>query len=372
MPQRRYRVGIDCRLSGQRHAGIGRYTENLVRQLLQQPTEIDWILFFSDQEQANQVLEVTPPGACQVVLAPYRHYSLMEQLKLPAVFSAQQLDLLHIPHFNLPFFYGGEVILTIHDLLWHEYRGAAVTTLPKWQYWLKYVLYRLTVDHAMKRAKRVIVPAQTVADQVSQYYPQSIAKISVVPEGVDERFFRVPAKRVSKYLVYLGSLYPHKNVRLVVEALQRLPEYSLRIVSSRTVFQDQLREYVAELGLTDRVSFLGYQTDEQVAELLSNGFALVQPSLSEGFGLTGLEAMAAGTPVIASDIPIFKEVYQNHAFFFTSKDVTSFVAAVQQVAQSERQQRLLNAQAFVKKYQWSKMAKSILSIYKAQLVHAND
>ncbi len=368
MSQTISRVGIDCRLAGQRHAGIGRYTEHLVRELLQRQTPYRWVLFFSDQEQADQVLaNVSYEGTVEVVLAPVQHYSLGEQLQMPSIFNQQRLDILHIPHFNVPFMYSGKVVVTIHDLLWHEYRGSAVTTLPKWQYWPKYVMYRLTASHAIRKAAAIIVPTQTVAKQVARYYPETVAKTVVIAEGVAPHFFEkssIPTpKAVQKYFVYLGSLYPHKNVTTVIQALRELPEYSLKVVSSRSAFQQRLAAFVSEQKLTDRVEFMGYQSDEKVRALLGEATALVQPSLSEGFGLTGLEAMAAGTPVIASDIPVFREVYQHHALFFSPQDTASFVQAAQTAATMDRQKHLKAAQTYAKQFQWSKMAESTLKVY---------
>jgi glycosyltransferase involved in cell wall biosynthesis len=367
MPNSVFRIGIDCRLAGQRHAGIGRYTENLVRELLQLPNQVCWVLFFSDQEQADQVLAPIS-AACrkktEVVLAPFRHYSLREQVEMPRLFQQKHLDILHVPHFNVPLFYSGKVVVTIHDLLWHEYKGADVTTLPMWQYWPKYTMYRLTVNRAVERANRIIVPAKTVASQVSQYYPDATSKILVTPEGVDERFFtQKAAAQPQKYLVYLGSLYPHKNVRLVLQALGSLKDYTLKIVSARTVFQANIEKDVRRLNLGSRVEFLGFLTDDEIAHQLGNATALVQPSLSEGFGLTGIEAMAAGTPVLASDIPIFREVYRDHATFFDPHSVDAFVNAVHSVEQLNRLKFTEDARQFVKTYQWSKMAKQTMSLY---------
>jgi len=367
MPNRVLRVGLDCRLAGQRHAGIGRYTQNLVRELIQLPNQFTWVVFFSDKPQADQVLgELSQKysSSIEIVIASSRHYSLREQLRMPHLLNQKRLDLLHVPHFNVPLLYKGKVVVTIHDLLWHEYRGADVTTLPKWQYWAKYAMYRLTVTKAVEKAKMILVPAQTVAGQVVHYYPEAKKRIVVTPEGVSAEFFaRKAAVKPQKYFVYLGSLYPHKNVQIVIKALRELPEYSLRIISSRNVFQTRLEKEVRADGLNSRVEFLGYQTDEEVQTLLGNATALVQPSLSEGFGLTGLEAMAAGTPVLASDIPIFHEVYEKHAFFFEPKSTASFIEAVQRLENAPRAAHIAAATTFVKKYQWKKMAEETLAVY---------
>lgn len=371
MSPQRYRVGIDCRLAGHRHAGIGRYTAQLVQELIANPGPLDFVCCFSDQDQVAEVLGNQRVGTRQksgveVIISTAGHYSFAEQWQLPAQLQAAKLDLLHIPHFNVPWLYRGKLIVTIHDLLWHEYRGAAVTTLPAWQYWPKYLIYRLTVDRAVAAAQRLIVPTRTVAGQVAHYYPQVKEKLQVINEGVDRRFFQPPLGQPSNqppYLVYLGSLYPHKNVQVILDALPLLPAYQLQIISARNVFTDQVRQLVHQRQLDRRVVFLSQQTDQQVIARLQHATALIQPSLSEGFGLTGLEGMAVGTPVIAADIPVFREVYQQHAQYFPPQHAEALVAAVRAVSAGDRLPRVTAARRFAAGYQWMKMAAQTRQLY---------
>jgi glycosyltransferase involved in cell wall biosynthesis len=95
--------------------------------------------------------------------------------------------------------------------------------------------------------------------------------------------------------------------------------------------------------------------------------AFVYPSLYEGFGLQGLEAMAAGTVLLASDIPVFREVYKDNALFFDPYDAQSIVDAmkyVMKMSSKKRQQIIKDSQQFIKRYSWSKMAKQTLKVYK--------
>jgi hypothetical protein len=142
-------IGIDCRLAGKKHAGIGRYIENLVIRLPKVAKEqkdnrqtIKWVYFFYDQSQANEISDQIPESnrsTIKTVIAPIRHYSLAEQVKLPAIFKKENLDILHVPHFNVPILYAGKLVVTIHDLLWHERKGLHVTTLHPFLYWLTYL-----------------------------------------------------------------------------------------------------------------------------------------------------------------------------------------------------------------------------------------
>jgi glycosyltransferase involved in cell wall biosynthesis len=359
------RIGIDCRLAGIQHAGIGRYIENIVQRCTTD-TRFEWVLFFQNARQAHAVLPGKIPQVKRVYV-PVPHYSLLEQFVLPVLFWRHKLDVLHIPHFNIPLLYPGKMVVTIHDLLWHEHRGTAVTTLPAWQYWLKYAAYRVVTSAAARRAQTLFVPSHTVEKILTHYYPHSHSKIVVTPEGVGSEYLRAGKETLKKQpaekvLVYTGSLYPHKNVRLIVQALAFLPEFTLKIVGSRTVFQEKLRRFVEQQGVQKRVEFLGHLSDKELLKLYRRSYALVFPSLSEGFGLPGLEAMAAGLPVIASDIPVFHEIYGKAAAFFNPRSVGELVETVRTLEPS-RSILQNSGKKRIKKFNWNTTAQLTLAEY---------
>ncbi len=363
-----YRIGIDCRLAGSRHAGIGRYTANLVRELLlTTPDSITWVLFFSDKTQQAEIVAIIPKNV-EVVIAPIRHYSLSEQLKMPGIFKAAKLDLLHVPHFNIPLAYTGKLIVTIHDLLWHEQRGSTVTTLAPAKYWLKYFFYHLIVWKAVHSAQKILVPAATIAGTVSRYYPGAKQKIVITPEGIDQSFLdtligkRRQPQSDALELVYTGSLYPHKNIEVVLQLLQQYPDIHLTIVGSRSVFRDQVEQRCKELSVQYQVTFAGYLPDEKLCDLYSVSDVLIQPSLSEGFGLTGLEALSQNLPVIVSDIPIFREIYQNAAVFFNPHDPVSVYEALLETLKKQTE-LLQNSKKLLPRYSWKLMANQTLNTY---------
>lgn len=361
------RIGIDCRLAGKQHAGIGRYIENLVQRLVK-TTNIEWVLFFHDQRQAQAVLPGKTPGVKRVYV-PIRHYSFREQWKLPWVFRREKLDLLHVPHFNIPLLYPGKIVVTIHDLLWHEQRGTTVTTLPAWQYWLKYAGYRLIVRQALKRAKRIFVPTLVVKKIVGQYLGNQAWKVVVTPEGIASEYLKAKTSikalaKSTKELVYTGSFYPHKNVRLIIQALPFLPNFKLTLVGARTVFQEDLRQYIEHHQLSQRIQFAGFLSDKDLIKLYQRAYALVLPSLSEGFGLPGLEAMAVGLPVVASDIPVFREVYGDAAAFFDPHSVAELTETLHVLGPS-RAILSANGRKQVKRFSWDKMAQTTIQAYRS-------
>ena len=373
-----WRIGLDCRLSGLDHAGLGRYIHNLSIRLPTAAHQVNWIYFVVDDHQALPYRHL--PNVT-IKLIPIQHYTWTEQWQLPQIFQSANLDLLHIPHFNAPWRYQQKMVVTIHDLLWHQQRGGQVTTLPWWSYWPKYLGYRWLVSRVISQAERVIVPTQTVKDTVSFYYPSAASKTVVTYEGVDSALLHSNQRHsssfigklsklktlIGQYWLYVGSLYPHKNLSLVLSALRQEKNQSLVVVCARDNFTERFLKQVSQLGMSDRVIWLGSLTDSELAQVYQQARVLIQPSLSEGFGLTGLEALAIGTPVIASHIAVFKEVYQQAALYFNPLSVTSFQQAVIRLSRLNRPHWQKITQRVLQRYDWGRTTRQTWDVYQQVL-----
>lgn len=326
-------IGIDARLWGLKHAGIGRYVLNLVVNLLQVEDSNHYVLF------GPKRIKLDIPSSLHhkftLVQTNITHYSLLEQVQFPLLMRRHPVDLLHFPHFNVPLLYNKPFVVTIHDILWHQVRGGEVTTLSGWKYALKYQGYKRVVAHAVAASKKIIVPSNWVKTQLLQEFSQlNEQKIKVIYEGADHFEVRIKKQESSeinandnakfqipnsKFYLYVGSCYPHKNVSTLIQAMKELKDsgnaHKLVIVSSRDVFVNTLEAQVNKLGLEGQVIFAGKLSDENLSELYQQAIALVHPSLSEGFGLTGLEAMKQKCLVIASNKGSLPEIYDKCAVF---------------------------------------------------------
>lgn len=375
------RIGIDARLCGERHAGIGRYVKNLLVRLPFVLPQFEWVYFFYDRQAYEEVLVLVRQltsskksegdfkGRVKVVYVPIRHYTALEQVKLPRILKREKLDLLHVPHFNVPIFYRGKLCVTIFDLLWHEYKGARVTTLSPLQYRVKYLAYKLVTWIAVKKASLVFYSAEVVKKAILRYYPWAKNKLVLTRYGVtlpaggavDEAW----EKRLPKgdYLLYVGSLYPHKNIRVVLEALTQDKNLHLVLAGSRDVFVAQVEALVAEWNLGKQVTFLGRVSDSELSYLYKNCQALVQPSLSEGFGLTGVEAMGLGAPVLASKIEIFREIYQDAYLAFEPSSAASFLQALGKLQRMSRALLITKGKKLAATYSWDEMVEIVAKSY---------
>lgn len=369
-------IGIDARMYGLENAGIGRYIINLSRELFALDKKNTYTLFL--RSKYARILKV--PKNVRKVTVNFRHYTLEEQTKFPQIIEKYNVDLMHFPHFNIPILYNKPFVVTIHDLLWHKTKGLTVTSLSPLKYALKYLGYRAVVNHALAKAKTIIVPSHYVKQDVINYGGQE-EKIIVSYEGVDVHLAQakktnsaVLIKRMGlekPYIVYTGSAYPHKNIPFLIDAVLKMNNQEkislqLALISSRTIFLDKLKKYVHQHKLTDKVIFTGYLPDSSVKAVYDQAVALVHPSLSEGFGLTGLEAMSVGLPVLSSDSASLPEIYSDAALYFDPKDTSDLIAKIKQVLFDQAKQQEMRAKGFdrVQSFSWSTMAKDCLAIYK--------
>lgn len=173
------------------------------------------------------------------------------------------------------------------------------------------------------------------------------------------------------YFIYTGNAYPHKNLERLVQAIVLINTKRhtlLKISSSRGIFTERLEDLIKKNNAQKYIELLGYVSDNKISELYRNSIAFVFPTLSEGFGLPPKEAITAGTLAVISNIPVLKEVYKDSVIYFDPMDVNSISEALLKVInmkESERRNKILNAQKFVKRYSWSKMAKETLKVYES-------
>lgn len=370
-----YRIVIDARLYGLHHTGIGRYVQNLVHQLFSLDSYNEYHLLVADPSLITDY-----PHNFHLIQASIPHYSLQEQYQIPQIINPLHPDLIHYPHFNVPFRSPQPFIVTIHDLLWNEKIGLSATTLHPIQYLLKYSGYRMVIRHAVRQASRILVPTKYVAGRVQKSFNINPKKIQVTYEAADNVYFSHPLDRLAilnkfnlkkPYIIYAGSLYPHKNVNTLIKSLSFLDDLTLVIVSARNVFAEKTKKFVRRYHLQNRVRFLGFVSDLDLVSLYHYALVLVQPSQSEGFGLTGLEAMASGCPVICTNSDVFQEVYQTNAIYTDTTSPAKLAAAIKKLSRNPANRQATSPKLiqFARTYSWKTLAQNTLSVYHQVLTH---
>ena len=370
------KIVIDARMYGIEHTGIGRYVMELTQNLAKIDRKNDYTLILRN----NYFKSLSLPANFKKIKGDFRQYSFSEQISLPKILKNEKPDLVHFPHFNVPILYRGNYVVTIHDLLMHKQKGFEATTLSPIVYLIKRLGYRAVFDRAVKKPVKIIVPSHAVKKELVDYYSLDPDKVSVTPEGVSDLSGGGAVTPLLKkygietpYFIYTGNAYPHKNLKRLIEAIislntERRIKAHLVIVSARNFFVKKLEKLISEMGAGAFVKVLGFLPDEEVGTLYRHSAAFVFPTLSEGFGIPGLDAMEVGTLVLASEILVLKEVYKEHAIYFNPFDFSSIARTMElalEIGAEAREERIAKARDFVKRYSWNKMAQETLKIYES-------
>jgi len=370
------RIVIDGRMYGLEHAGIGRYVINLIDQIVRIDKQNQYYILLRKKYFLS--LSFGNPQIHKI-MADYPHYSFKEQIFLPFQLVKLKPDLVHFPHFNVPIFWFGNYIVTIHDLIKHQFRGPETTTRGWLFYWFKYSVYKLSTWLAIRRARTIITPSNWWKTIIVKNYKVIPDRVVVTHEGADEFLNRKRQEKnvhlnlcdlgINKpFVLYVGNLYPHKNVDILARAVYRLHKklgLTLVIVCQRNVFCQRFGSRIEKMRIGDTVKIVGFIDNEKLSSLYQQAEVFVFPSLLEGFGLPGLEAMAMGLPVIASNSSCLPEVYQEAAIYFNPHDLNDLVDKIERVVGNKGLRRRLISSGYdqVKKYSWSKMARETVKTY---------
>jgi len=268
--------------------------------------------------------------------------------------SFDQNSLVYSPtHHGLPGVDGQ--IITIHDLICLRY---------PMQHKPQYLFFKFGLPKLLKKCRAVFCVSETTKSDVAQTYGYPKEKIFVVPNGVDTSSFSTnpTARDCAPYLLMVGARYSHKNVDEVFAMSDFWSaKYKLMVTSCDGSYRERLEKLVASRGLQDRVKFLDYLSRDELIRLYQGCSALLYPSKWEGFGIPPLEALACGSPVIASGIPVHREVLGNAAFFVELGNRASWADAFNSLGQKSAVAQCLQAgESVLNRFTWENSAEILV------------
>lgn len=358
------KIAIDLRIFGTKPGGLGRYNQKFLENLIKTDTKNDYFLIF--KEKPGFVL----PANFKVIICNCHWYGLKEQFLIPYILYKLKPDLVHFTHFNVPIFYYGRFVVTIHDLIMTKFPSQRSTTLNRYLFKVKYWLYNQVIKQAIKKAEKVIAVSQYTAADIKKYFSLSdkeSKKIQVVYEGVsNEATIKNNSLNLPKnFFLYVGNAYPHKNLDFLVKTFQefikKYPEYHLVLVGNKNYFYTRLEEETKHTN----VIFAGHLSDEDLASYYKAARAYIFPSLYEGFGLPPLEAMVHGLPVLSSNASCLPEILEDSVLYFNPNDQEDLLSKINSIVSDQLLRDLLIAKGYkqIEKYSWKKMTNEILAIY---------
>ena len=363
------RIAIDARMMGAENTrGIGRYIHELIGAMLELRTDHCFVLLHRDPERSP----FFGHDGVEHIRADVQWYTFAEQLRMPMLIKNARADLLHVPHWNVPFLQKTPFIVTIHDLLLlHQQASAKASTRSPFLFFVKQLGYRAALLHAAHRSRAICVPTEFVKNDLVESFHTPPGKIVVTGEGLsalpEPDVTHVPS---STFLFYVGSAYPHKRLDLLLDGWATLAsrhmDMHLVIAGEKDVFMNRHESRVREQHLP-RVDFVGRLTDAELAGFFSRACLFIFPTSHEGFGLPPIEALSQGCPVVASDIPPLREVLpQSGVSFFREGDVNDMIRNVEaQLARHADAKRGAHAggQEVRERHRWLAVAERTIHIY---------
>lgn len=269
------------------------------------------------------------------------------QTALPRSIQRDNISLFYSPVPEGMLFPACPQVITIHDLLPIFFPE----TYPRIKYYFKYVLPQL-----IKASTAIITVSEYTKKDVQRYFDCGDCPIHVVYQPYRSDLFkpidRIQQERVKqtynldRFVLCVGETRPYKNIRRLIEVFSqlKLPDLKLAIVGKINKMDETITRLPQQLGIDDRVRFLGFVPDKDLAALYSAAEAFIFPSLYEGFGIPPLEAMACGCPTIVSRVASLPEVCGCAAYYVDPLDVNSIAEGISQVLQNDRIKKYLKVQ----------------------------
>lgn len=384
------RIGIDARsilnpIKGD-GIGVGHYTYQIIRHLLDSDKENEYVLFFDARVREKDVRKFTRKNV-KIVFYPFSDYKkylpgAYNEILASAVLSREDLDVLHVTSsgIRVPTTYRGKLIVTLHDL--------GIYSIPECYKKATRMRANIVKRFMLHKADHVITVSRATQEDAKKLDQHILEKSTVIYSGLDQRFFAprsdsdkiVPKKFgiTKKYMLFLGTIEPSKNITRLLYAfslfkedrikksIQEKCDYQLLIAGKAGWLSQDIKNLVKDLHLTKDVKFTGYVIGDELVPLFHNAQFFVLPSLYEGFGTTILEAFATGTPAIVGSVGSVPEIANGAARLVNPVESKEIAAAMTEFATSKemreeyRQKGLLRA----KDFDWAKTAQQTLDVYK--------
>lgn len=346
----------------------GRYIERLLHYLQQIDHDNDYTILLKPEDVDGW----QPTNSrFRAVACPHKEYTFDEQIGLLRQLNGLKPDLVHFSMTQQPILYRGKTVTTIQDLTTLRFRNPSKNRVI---FWIKQQVFKWLTRRVAHKSREIITISDFVKHDIMSYCHVSAKKITVTLESSDELPPSEPIDELQnkQFIMYVGRPMPHKNLGRLIDAFTILkkshPNLHLVLVGK---IDDNYRDYQEQIkrdAIKD-VIFTDFISDGQLRWLYEHTLVYCFPSLSEGFGLPGLEAMRHGAVVASSNATSLPEVHGEAANYFDPYDTKDMVRAIGELIDNSalREQFKKRGQQQIKKFSWRQMAEQTLEVYKKAL-----
>jgi len=362
-------IVIDARII---NSSTGRYVERLLHYL----QEVDNLNSYTVLVPSKDEHFWTPTADnFTIKTADFANYSFAEQIGFKKFLDQLEPDLVHFCMPQQPIFYRGAKVTTFHDL-------SLLNTYNSDKNWLifhaKQLVGKFVFKRVAKTSTEIITPSEFTKKDLIEFSGVWPNKVTVTYEAADVSIdtlepYTHPFKH---FLLYVGQQSDYKNIQRLGDAHQRLikkyPDLGLVLVGSKNASALKNESYFTERHYKN-ILFTGFLEDPQRDWLYTKAAAYIFPSLMEGFGLPGLEAMGYGAPVVSSNATCLPEVYGHAAHYFNPSDTTDMARVIDEVLSNDllRKEMIKEGYVQLKKYSWLRTAQQTHEVYMKALKTKN-
>ena len=363
---------MDARLVYYQRGGIGQYIVHLIQELARLNTG-DRYLILRSRRQSTPLARAAHLEDIPLWTPPHNRF---EQLALPVELARLRFDLLHSPDFIPPWRGRFRRLITVHDLTFLYY--PQFLTVESRRY------YNDQIERAVRVADHISADSTATKEDLVRLLGVNPDKVTVVLLAPDPMYRRLGEAACAPilarhkldrgFILFTGTLEPRKNVtglltayRALCDGLASTPP--LVLAGRRGWLYQEIFDQITMLKLADRVHFVENLPDQELVALYNAAGLLVLPSFYEGFGLTVLEAMACGTPVVCSERGSLAEIAGDAALLINPDDLDGLAMAMKRLLEDEslRAQMRARGLANVARFSWEKTTRETLAIYRALL-----
>jgi glycosyltransferase involved in cell wall biosynthesis len=362
------KIAIDARESG---TTSGRYVDKLLEYLQKIDHENEYA-FLLKKHRLDIYRDM--PANFHAVECNIKEFTIAEQTKLARLLYRLKPDLVHFPMVQQPLMYFGRTVTTMQDLTTLRFRNPSKNPLV---FWFKQRVYWIVNFVAPRKSKHVIAISEfTKQDVMKTMRYNHPNKFTVTLESADAMqgpSVPVDLLKGTEFIMYVGRHQPHKNLARLIDAHQILlrdhPNLQLVIVGKIDATTEVLVKKIAQ-SKYQNIMFTGFVSDQQLRWLYEHTSCYVFPSLSEGFGLPGLEAQIHGAPVASSNATCLPEIYGDSAHYFDPLDINDMATKISDVIKNKnlRNELIAKGKKQVAKYSWQRMAEQTLVVYKNSFI----
>ena len=361
------KVGLNLMFLVDEAGGAGRYAHELVPALLETEPGLSLTVFVNRDAPAGLACAQWAVDVDWVRMPTRfsnRSHLVGQATALPVIAARRRLDVVHsLANGGPPLTIGARRVVTLLDLIWlHQQEAWGTPTAVK----TMAVLTRI----AARTAHRIITISESARDDIVRSFGLDVGKVDVAPLGV-----RVPEPLPAPTLeagvptvLCVAQKRPYKNLGTLIHAVAQLRDEQAVLVlpGAPTEHEADLRSLADRLGVSDRVEFPAWVSDEELEGLYASATCFVLPSLIEGFGLPVLEAMARGVPVACSNRPALPEVVGDAAVLFDPTDQEAVTDAVRRLIKDAQLRDSLSARGHerARQFSWRRTAEKTLATYR--------